>query len=309
MKRPKDRSLILLSYITIYVVWGSTYFFIKMAVKSIPPLGVVGIRFLIGGFFFLLIAILTRRLSPPPTIKQVGASILLGSLLLLGGNGLISYAERQVDSYLVALIIASTPLVVAIFDRVLLQKRITSVRIIGIILGEIGVALLVYNGKSFITSLNPEIAMVILAILLWALATTLGHKFNVYSDNLVNSGIQMLFAGIVALSASLVLGELSVNSPREITISSLLGLVYLTVIGSLAFSAYTYLLIHEPASRIVSYSLVNPVIAVILGFFLGNETPVPYFAIGLPLILAGLLALLYGETLLKKLKIVLSKKS
>ncbi len=300
-KFTREKSLILLSYTTIYIVWGSTYFFIKMAVQSIHPLAVVGIRFFIGGIAFLLIAILTKRLNPFPTLKQIGASILLGSLLLLGGNGLISYAERKVDSYLVALIIASTPLVVAIFDRILLKKRITATRIVGIILGEIGVALLVYNGKSLTTSLNIEIAMVILAILLWAIATTLGHKFNVYPDNLVNSGIQMLFAGSIALILACALGELNEASLRTITAHSLFGLVYLAIVGSLAFSAYTYLLSHEPASRIVSYSLVNPVIAVILGFFLGNETPVRYFAIGLPLILGGLVALLYGETLLKKL--------
>ncbi len=298
----QEKSLIILSYATIYIVWGSTYFFIKMAVQSISPLTLMGVRFFLGGSAFLLVSISTKHPNSPPTLKQIGSSILLGSLLLLGGNGLITYAERRVDSYLVALIVASTPLTVTIFDRVLLKKRITIIRISGIILGEVGVALLVYNGKSISTSLNPEIIMVIFAILLWALGTTLGHRFNVHPDNMVNSGIQMLFAGTTALIAASILGETDLASLHAATLPSLLGLLYLTIIGSLAFSAYTYLLSHEPASRIVSYSLVNPIIAVLLGFFFGNETLVPYFAIGLPLILVGLLALLYGENLLKMIK-------
>ncbi len=300
MKR--EGSLILLSYLTIYIVWGSTYFFIKIAVESIPPLVLVGFRFFTGGLFFLLFSLLMGKMKPRPTFAQIGSSVLLATLLLLGGNGLISYAEKGIDSYLAALLISSTPLMVAVFDAVILKKRVTLFRIVGIIIGELGVVLLIYDGRSVSTSLSPELVLVILAVLLWSLATSLGHRFKVYPDNTVNAGIQMLFAGSVALIYSLFSGDLTVSSLYGFSTRSIAGLLYLATIGSLAFSAYTYLLNHEPAYRVVSYALVNPVIAVLLGFLAGNESAVPYLAEGFPLILVGLAVMLYGRMIFERIK-------
>ncbi|MCD6121007.1 MAG: EamA family transporter [Spirochaetales bacterium] len=295
----KETSLVLLSYATIYIVWGSTYFFIKMAVESIPPLTVVGIRFFTGGTFFLLFALIKRKLNPIPTLRQVAASILLGSLLLLGGNGFISFAERKVDSYFVALVLSTTPLIVALFDRILLSKRVTLIRMSGISTGVFGVGLLLYNGQSFRAVLKPEILMVLAAITSWSLGTSLGHRFRVYPDNFVNSGIQMSFAGLVCLIYAAVSSNFFYYPENTFSIRSLTALAYLAVIGSLAFSAYTYLLSHQPASKVVSYALINPIIAVLLGLLIGNETAAPYLFAAMPLILLGLAIMLYGEKLFK----------
>jgi drug/metabolite transporter (DMT)-like permease len=298
----KRKTLILLCYLTLYLVWGSTYFTIKMAVESIPPYYVVGLRFAGGGVLLLAIALLGGRLKARPTPRELLASFALGALLLLGGAGLITAAEQVVDSYIVALIVAATPMLVAFFDRVLLRKRLSAVRLAGIGVGIVGVAFLLYNGHSMSASLSPQIGMVIGGVGCWGLATSLGHRLRTCPDPLVNSGVQMLFVGVVALiGVSFLYPPLPQILPA-VSLRSGLGLLYLSVVGSLAFGAYTYLIAHEPAIRVVSYSLVNPLIATLLGLLVGQETPAPLLALGLPLILIGVALMLYGETALPHLR-------
>jgi drug/metabolite transporter (DMT)-like permease len=300
MKKPN--LLVVLCYLTLYVVWGSTYFAIKAAVQTIPPFYVMGARFTLGGILLLAIAYFTGRITAPLTRREIAASLLLGTLLLIAGNGLVTLAETEVDSYLVALLLASTPMVVAFYDRILLGKRISAVRLSGISLGIVGVAFLVYNGQSLRNSLTPEILMVIGALACWGLATSLGHKLHTYRDPLVNSAIQMIYAGILCLAGSVWLGASPAAVLSAISPGSGLGVLYLATIGSLAFGAYTYLIAHEPAIRVSSYALINPVIATLLGLIVGGESPVPFLAVGLPLILVGVTLMLYGEKLLSDLQ-------
>lgn len=294
------KGLILLSYLTLYVVWGSTYFFIKMAVGTIPPFYVLGLRFTGGGILLLALAGFGGRLRARPTLRQLGASFLLGALLLVGGNGLITVAEQKVDSYLAALVIAATPMVVGFYDRVLFGKRISAVRLAGILVGVAGVALLLYNGHSSAAALSPEILTAIAGVACWGLATSMGHRLRAYPDTLANSGIQMLLMGPICLAAALFLHPPPAQIISQVSLPSALGLAYLTVVGSLAFAAFTYLIAHKPAVRVSSYSLVNPVFATLLGLLIGDETPVPLLAAGLPLILIGVTLMLYGEGLLAR---------
>lgn len=304
----KNNFLILLSYLTIYIVWGSTYFFIKMAVETIPPFYVVGFRWLFGGVLIGGFAVLAGRLKRCPTVKEIGASALLGFLLLFGGNGLISVAERKVDSYLVALVLASTPVFVAFFDWLLFRKRLTVFNSLGIFVGITGVAFLLYNGKSIGSSLTPDLLLVICGLLVWSFATSLGHKLKVYPDNLVNSSIQMLIVGFGCLLGMAFTEPSLAQLLTEVSFSSLMGFCYLAVVGSLAFCAYTYLIANEPAVRISSYAFVNPLIATFLGLVIGKETPTPFLFYGLPLILTGLLLMIHGESIYKSLRNFLSNK-
>jgi drug/metabolite transporter (DMT)-like permease len=294
--------LIALCYLTLYVVWGSTYFFIKMAVETIPPFWVVGLRFVLGSALLLGLALAGRRFVGWPTARQLFASLLVGALLLVGGAGLITIAEQNVDSYLAALIIASTPMVVAFFDRVLLGKRISAVNAVGIAIGIGGVSLLLYNGSSFAASLTPSVLLVIAGVGCWGLGTSLGHKLKGYPDPLVNSAVQMLLMGIVCTAGSALFYPPVGQILPKVTLASGLALLYLSTMGSLAFAAYTYLIANEPAIRVVSYSLVNPLIATLLGLVLGDESPVPLLAAGLPLVLLGVSLMLYGETVLRALR-------
>ncbi len=294
-----SRFLIPFCYLTLYVVWGMTYFFIKMAVDTIPPFYVVGGRFLIGGILLLGISYLTGRLKRWPTWSELGATLFLGTLLLLGGNGLVTLGEKQVDSYVAALVVTCTPMLVALYDRLLLHIRLSPVRLVGIGVGIGGVALLLYNGHSLLHSLSPHVLMVVGGVALWSLATSLGHKLRVYPDTLVNSGIQMLFVGVLCI------GTLSFFPPSlaeivpTVSAQSAFGLAFLAIIGSLAFGAFNYLVTHEPAIRVTSYALINPVIATLLGLWVGNETPAPLLFLGLPLILVGVTLMLYGEAICK----------
>jgi drug/metabolite transporter (DMT)-like permease len=298
----KETALVILCYVTLYIVWSSTYFFIKQSVETIPPFFVVAARWIVGGVLLLGISAARGKLKPFPAPREILSAILLGSLLLLLGNGLISVAEVKIDSYVAALLASSTPILVAVFDSLIMGKRLTPVRIGAILLGFMGVALLLYDGRSLASSLNASVLIGLAGVLSWSLATSLGHRMPVAKDNTVNSGIQMLFVGL----ASLVLSLIFEPSPREflphVSAASWFGVAYLAIVGSLAFAAYTYLIAHEPAGRVVTYALVNPVLALILGLALGSETATPFLFAGLPLILMGLIFMLYGERLVEKLR-------
>ncbi len=298
----KNKVLVLISYLTIYLVWGSTYFFIKMAVETIPPFYVIGFRWLVGGVLIFGFSLFTGRFKRLPTLREVASAAFLGILLLLTGNGLISIAERKVDSYMVALVLALTPIVIAFFDWLFFQKKLLLTNLAGILVGVAGVALLLYDGTSIATSLSPDVLLVICGLFSWSLATSLGHKITVYPDILINSGLQMLMVGAGCLLGMVFsrpsLGELM----PQFSVSSWTGVWYLAFIGSLAFCAYTYLIANEPAIRISSYALVNPLIATFLGLAVGKETPAPFLFYAFPIILAGLFLMIYGEVFLGYLK-------
>jgi drug/metabolite transporter (DMT)-like permease len=289
---------LVLSYLAVYVIWGSTYFFIRLAVETISPYLIVGVRFSLGGLVLLAAALAGGRLKEGPDWRRILSACLLGALLLFGANGLVTVAEQTVDSYLVALILASVPLAVALFDRVLFGKRVSAVRLGGILLGVAGVGVLLYRGAA---TFSVHTVLVLAATALWAFATSLSHRLPLYADSLSNAAIEMLCAGVLSLavfaaSGHRVLPELLAASPR-----SLLGLGFLTLFGSLAFTAYTYLLAHQPAIRIVSHSLINPVIATLLGLLIGGETVAPLLAAGLPMVIVGLAIMLYGDALLARI--------
>ena len=295
-------ALIVICYITVYIVWGSTYFFIRQAVLTIPPFYVVGLRWTVGGGLLLAFAAATGRLRKLPTLPQIGSSLVLGFLLLLVGNGLISVAERTIDSYIAALLSASTPILVAVFDRFLLRKRLALIRVLGIAGGFAGVGLLLYNGQPMGSSLNTAILIDLAGVLSWSLATSLGHRFTVPGDSLVNSGVQMLFVGVVALAGSLAFGVAPVEVIAGASLMSALSVLYLAVVGAVAYAAFTYLVTREPAARVVSYAVVNPLIALLLGLGLGAESSTRFLWAGVPLVLLALLLMLYGEKVAAWLK-------
>jgi drug/metabolite transporter (DMT)-like permease len=213
------------------------------------------------------------------------------------GNGGITIAERNIDSYIAALLASSTPIIVAVFDGLLLRKRLTMARVLGVVIGFGGVGVLLYNGHSLGSSFNPSVLIGLVGVLSWGLATSLGHRFPVSGDNTVNSGIQMLFVGIVSLAISFIAGPSPAALVSSMSAASLIGVLYLGIVGSLAFSAYTYLVSAEPAERVVSYALVNPLIALLIGLGFAGESATPLLHFGVPLALIGLAFMLYGERL------------
>jgi drug/metabolite transporter (DMT)-like permease len=295
--------LVIAGYATIYLVWGSTYFFIRQAVHTIPPMWVLAIRWLIGGGLLMGVAVARGGLRRIPTVRNFLSAVVLGMLLLFAGNGGITIAELNVDSYVAALIASSTPIVVALFDSLLLRKPLSAARVLGVVLGFAGVAILLYNGHSIATSFNPSVLIGLGGVCCWGLATSLGHRFPVSGDNTVNSGVQMMFVGLVSLLFCAATGPSPAAVLKAASTISLVGVIYLGVVGSLAFSAYTYLVAVEPAERLVSYALVNPIIALLLGLGLASESPTPYLGLGVAVVLVGLAFMLYGERLLEWLRL------
>jgi drug/metabolite transporter (DMT)-like permease len=302
LKKPGFK--IVLSYLAIYIVWGSTYLFIKMGVETMPPFYLVGFRFLLGGLAFLALSIATGKLQSLPSRPEVLSALFLGVFLLVLGNGLVSVAEQSVDSYLAALTIAATPFCVALFNWIIFREKLSAIRFTGMLCGILGVGLILYNGKNIISSFTPGIGIVIAGLLSWALATSLGHKMKVHTNTLVNSGLQMTFAGIIALILSGFIYQPFVTILPGVSMRSWIGTGYLTVLGGAAFYCYSYLIKHEPSIRIVSYAIVNPLIAVVLGLLFAHEKATPLLWVGFPLILASLALMLYGGAIVR----ILTKK-
>jgi drug/metabolite transporter (DMT)-like permease len=197
---------------------------------------------------------------------------------------------------------SSTPITVALFDGLLLRKRVTLLRVLGVAGGFAGIAFLLYDGRSLATSLNPSVALGLVGVLSWGFATSLGHRFPVHGDNAVNSGIQMLFVGLVCVGGSLLLDAPPSAVLSAISPASLIAVAYLGLLGSIAFSAYTYLVSWEPAERVVSYAFVNPLIALLIGIGIGGEAPTPFLPLGVALAIAGLGLTLYGERAISLIK-------
>ncbi|MDQ6857941.1 MAG: EamA family transporter [Chloroflexota bacterium] len=269
----------------VYVIWGSTYLAIAIAVQTLPPLLSAGLRFCLAGLVLLAFIAVRRGLRIGRT-ELIGAA-MVGLLLLVGGNGFVVLAERTVPSGLTALIIASVPLWIVILRR-LAGDRIHGSTFIGVAVGFAGVAFLVVpRGSS--GELDPfGVGLLLFATVSWALGTFLAPRLRMPSDSLLSTGIQQLAGGLVLVVAGAAMGELAHLDPATWSTSSLLAMGYLVVFGSLvAFSAYSWLLQHAPVSLVSTYAYVNPVVAVLLGALILAEPITPSIVIGAAIIVAA----------------------
>ncbi|GAA5512554.1 putative inner membrane transporter YedA [Deinococcus carri] len=273
---------ILLALALVYVVWGSTYFGIKVAIGSLPPLGMLGVRFLVAGA--LLYGFLRWRGAPPPTGREWRASAIVGLLLLGGGTGLVTLAERDASSSVAALVIAVSPLFAALFGR-LWGERTSGREWLGIAVGLAGIALL-NLGELHATPLAAF--LLILAPICWTFGSQWSRHLPLPAG-LMGSAAEMLTGGALLLLLSLGLGQLGLGEHwGRPTPASLWALAYLTVFGSLvAYSAYMYLVAHTRPALATSYAYVNPVVAVLLGVGLGGESLTRLGWTALGVILAG----------------------
>ncbi len=299
MKR--DTAIVALCYAMVYIVWGSTYFFIKAAVETIPAALVVSIRFLSGAFIIFLLAWRKGAFKDLPSFKEILGSGVLGILLLLLGNGLITIAEKTIPSYAASLIVACMPIYVALFNLVLYKARISAIRFGGVIVGVSGIAVLLYNGSSIAGSLGPAVIIAVLGALSWGFGTSAAKALPKAKDVFVSTMIQMLVAGFVSFAIGLINDGEMLTALSRASAWSFFSVGYLAVLGSLTLVAYNHLLAKEPSFRVSSYSLVNPLIAVLLGLASGEQTT-PLLAFGFPLVLAGLTLMLYGDEITRKLK-------
>ncbi len=269
--------LVLLCLGLVYVVWGSTYFGIKVAIETLPPLGMLAARFMVAGALLLLV--LRARGAALPTAREWRSSALVGTLLLGGGTGLVTLAERDASSSVAAMVIAVSPLFAALFAR-LWGEKTGGREWLGISVGLIGIALL-NIGELHATPLAA--LLLILAPLCWTFGSQWSRHLPLPSG-LMGSAAEMLTGGGVLLLLSVLMGE-RWGTPSA---ASLWALAYLTVFGSLvAYSAYMYLVTHTRPALATSYAYVNPVVAVLLGVGFGGEQLGPLGWAALLVILTG----------------------
>jgi drug/metabolite transporter (DMT)-like permease len=256
----------------IYLVWGGTYLAIRVMDRTVPPLLGSSARFLLAGAI-LSAALLARggRERMRATPRQLAAAALLGLLLPAGGNGLVTVAERHVPAGLAALIIASVPLWVVLLRR-LTGDRIARATAVGVGVGFSGVALLLLPGNRPAGVTAAGLLLVVLAAALWATGTFLSGRLPLPRDLLAATAIEMLIGGVALGAIAIPVGELGDVHPGRFNLGTAWSFVYLVTIGSLlAYSVYTWLLKNVPVSKVATYAYVNPVVAVLLGWWALGE--------------------------------------
>jgi drug/metabolite transporter (DMT)-like permease len=261
----------------IYVVWGSTYFGIAIAIESMPPFLMAAIRFGIAGVILLAFDLWrhpeARRM---PTRRQLIDSIIVGGLLLGVGNGFVVFGQSlAVPSGVAAILIAMMPLWFALLGWLYLRERLPRIVVGAIAVGFAGTALLIWPGGDGANRFEPlGILILLLAPLGWAHGSIYSQRrAQLPPSPLTASGIQMLAGGAFTFGEALITGEPARFQPEAITTASLLALIYLIFIGSmLAYTSYAWLLRNAPLSLVGTYAYVNPVVAVALGTLFLGET-------------------------------------
>lgn len=273
-----SRALLWLGLVVLYVVWGSTYLGIRIAVETIPPFVMASSRFLIAGIALFAWSLLReRRAFAWPSRREWRDNFIVGALLLGGGMGMVSWGEQTVPSGIAALMIALMPVWVAVLGRIFLGERLPRLAVAGIAVGLAGVAILVGGPDTG----EPLDAAGVLALIASPISWSAGSLYAANrvphsSRPLTATAMQMVCGAAVLAVAALVTGEPGRLRVDLISTSSLVALAYLTVAGSLvAFSTYVWLLRVAPLPLIATYAYVNPVVAVVLGAVILGETLTP----------------------------------
>ena len=265
------RLKIILSFFAIYVVWGSTYLFNKIAVTELPPFFLASIRFTIAGLLMVSFATY-KKASFKITKRELLNCCIAGFLFLIYGNSVYIWALQFVDSGIAALIAATQPLFVLLLMRIFFKKQIKTKSIIGILLGVFGMYLLVsqQNFTSNSKSIWGMLAM-LTCVLSWASGSVFVSKARLPSNFMVSTGIQMLFSGFILALLSLLFKE-SWSSPLVWTQEVQFSMVFLIVFGGVvAFTAFNYLLKKVSTEKVATSAYVNPVIALAVGWYYLNE--------------------------------------
>lgn len=264
---------VLLAFAIIYFVWGSTFFAIRVGVREVPPFLLASFRFLIAGG--VLYGWLRARGTPSPTRREWGGATLLAVLVFVGDYGLVFWAERRVPSGITAVMLATIPVFMAISEILIMRtQRLTGRLAVALLIGIAGVGVLVSRTVSFGDSPIDRVGAgaLIVAAISWSIASALTRKLPLPAAKAMSSGAQMLAGGVLLTVTAIVLGEFHGFRPQAVSTKAWLALAYLIVAGSIvAYTAYVWLIHHESPTKVGTYAYVNPVVAVLIGYFLGGE--------------------------------------
>jgi drug/metabolite transporter (DMT)-like permease len=265
------RSTVILCFLSIYLIWGSTYLAIRYAVESIPPLYTAGFRHLVAGTI-LLSWCLAKRLRP--TWAQIRASIIIGVFFFLIGHGALHWAEQKVPSGLASLLIASEPIWVFLLSAIAARQwHWNGTLLAGILLGFGGVGLLM--GRSALTSVPgmflSSLAVVISA-LSWSVGVVYSRRSHLSGHPLLLSALSLLAGSAQLLLVGTIAGEYRGFSFTSVSLRSWFSFGYLIVFGSVvAFTAYNWLMEHYSPTLVATHTYINPIVAVLLGWLLAGE--------------------------------------
>ena len=278
----------LLAFAIIYFVWGSTFLAIRVGVREVPPFLLAAMRFLVAGV--ILYGWMIVRGERSPSGRQWMSASLLAVLIFVLDYGLVFWAEQRVPSGIAAVMLATIPVFMALSEIIFLRTQKLTVRLgTALLIGIAGVAVLV--SRSLNLGGPPvdgvEAVALIVAAMSWSVASALARKLPLPPSKVMSSGAQMLAGGVFLALTAAALGEFRHFHPRTVSREAWLSLLYLIVAGSIiAFTAYVWLIHHESPTKVGTYAYVNPVVAVLVGYFLGGE------ALGLRTILGTLFVLI-----------------
>jgi drug/metabolite transporter (DMT)-like permease len=288
---------VIAAFIAVYTIWGATYLGIRFAIETIPPFLMAGSRFMIAGA--MLYAWMRLRGVPAPTRMQWRATTIIGALLLLGGNGVLAWAEQLVPSGLAALIISMVPVWMVLLDWRRGGARPTMGISLGLVLGVVGIVLLVgptnFAGGNQLNTLG--VIVLLFASLSWATGSLYARRASVPAVPLLATSMEMLTGGGLLLLAGLVTGEGGQLRLDHLSLRSAIAFGYLVFFGSLVgFSAYTWLLRVSTPARVSTYAYVNPVVAVFLGWALAGEALTPQTVLAAAVIITAVVVITTSQS-------------
>jgi drug/metabolite transporter (DMT)-like permease len=264
----------ILAFAIIYFVWGSTYLAIRVGVHEVPPFLLAAMRFLIAGL--VLYGWMIARGERSPTGRQWASASLLAILIFVLDYGLLFWAEKQVPSGIAAVMMATIPAFMALSEIIFLRTQRLTLRLtLALLIGIGGVAVLMSRslnlGGAPIDMVGA--AALTVASMSWSVASVLSRKLPLPSSKVMSSGAQMLAGGVFLAFTAAALGEFRNFHPWAISRGAWLSLLYLIVAGSIiGYTAYVWLIHHESPTKVGTYAYVNPVVAVLVGYFLGGES-------------------------------------
>ncbi len=288
-----SRSLRLLAFSAIYFLWGASFLAIRVIVATVPPILAAGVRFLSAGL--ILFAWSQLRGDTFPKLREWRSALLLGVVMFACNYGPLFWAEQRVPSGVAAIISALIPVWIAIFEWARSGSGMPRRLLVGTACGLAGVVVLSLAPERAATQRIDLAGVIALLIgtLAWATGTIWSRHLPLPNSRPTSAGIQMMLGGLTLSIVSLLSGDARRFAPEEVDMRVALSMVYLVVGASiLAFTAYVWLLGHEPATRVASYAYVNPVIAVLLGWSIGGERLSLQVVLGMMFVVAGVIAVL-----------------
>jgi drug/metabolite transporter (DMT)-like permease len=288
--RPRaTRAQLIAAFAAVYIIWGSTFLAIRYAIETMPPLYMAGARFLIAGAILYAWAYLREQARA--TRRQWIGTAIVGTLLLMGGNGAVTWVEQFVPSGLAALAVAATPVWMVIFEWVRPGgDRPTGPVLGGIALGFAGLVLLVGPGNLMgARAVDPRSAIILFGgTLAWAAGSIYSRSLQLPRSARLSTGMQMLAGGTALVLAGAIGGETDRVSLQNVSLVSFLAFAYLVIFGAIVgFTAYIWLLTATTAARVSTYAYVNPIVALILGWAIAGESITPRTVVAAVVILGG----------------------